>query len=140
MSDTLHTKTRRVGGRERRGPPRGLRLRPSRAAAADGIPISYSDLLKKINWDVSPNSPQLKGLLCKISTASLKSEGVLLSAVVVNAGGERKGIPGPGFLSSPRNKDSISPTRGDEDGNMRGIFKRLGAERSLVQIQSPRYR
>jgi hypothetical protein len=69
-----------------------------KAAALDRTTITYTDLLGEIDWNVAPNSPQLTALLCDISAASLKRQGILLSAVVVNAEGERKDIPGPGFF------------------------------------------
>jgi len=69
-----------------------------KAVALRRTTITYSDFLDEIDWNVTPNGPQLRDLLCKISATSLKSEGILLSAVVVNADGNRKGIPGPGFF------------------------------------------
>jgi hypothetical protein len=67
-------------------------------AAVDRTTITYTEFLGKVSWNVASNSPHLTALLCEISASTLKREGILLSAVVVNADGERKGIPGSGFF------------------------------------------
>jgi len=69
------------------------------AAAAGARTITYSELLAAMESSARPNSGYLTDLLCDISANSLKKEDILLSAVVVHAGGKRKGIPGPGFFA-----------------------------------------
>jgi hypothetical protein len=85
---------------------------------------SYGDQL-----DVLPKSPQLRDLLCKISAASLKSEGILLSAVVVNADSEQKGIPGSGFFE-------FAAGKGFEFSNER-TFWDMRSRRYTRRIQTP---
>jgi hypothetical protein len=69
-----------------------------KAAAASASPITYSGLLTAMESRARPNSRYLTEILCEISATSLMKERSLLSAVVVNAGGKRKGIPGSGFF------------------------------------------
>ena len=79
------------------------------AAAAGAHTITYSELLAVMESSARPNSRSLTDLLCEISETTLTKEGILLSAVVVNAGGKRKGIPGPGFVAFAKRKGFDMP-------------------------------
>ena len=98
-------------------------------AAAEGRTISYSDVLAAMESRARPNSQFLTGILCEISSGSLKEKEVLLSAVVVNAGGPRKGVPSPGFFE-------FAERNGLEVYN-EGAFWKQAVERVFSAYRSP---